>query len=275
MAGLVRVYYWFIAGNAATGLIAITVSLVPHHRLQQQFQGVSLAKTLNLEGYITMERERISPSRILFHGIRFNLDKDVLLQIQYAQETSRRLEISPELLADLRHYSLIDGENPFQSGLTFCTYYGSGKSKEALIRTVISLDGDIMQQIKGDCLESPHFCRQIAASHYWLIEQLLTQLRIGSLVRLNLVLTILSWTIALFLMAAMVMLFRSEFINYPWMFLLAMVMMWLLQVGLQLLLRLFLPSIRRWTVRRILLGFLSYKPGDKGMAQQILVWLVG
>jgi hypothetical protein len=248
---------------------------VPHHRFPQQFKGVSLAKTLNLEGYITMERERISPSRILFHGIRFNLDKDLLLQIQYAKDTNRRLEISPELLADLRHYSLIDGKNPFQSGLTFCTYYGTEKSKEALIRTMISLDGDIMQQIKRDCLESPHFCRQIAASHYWLIEQLLTQLQIGSLVRLNLFVSILSWTIALILMAAMVMLFSSEFLHHPWMFLVAVVMTWLLQVGLQLLLRLFLSKIRRWILRRILFGFLSYKPGDKGMAKQILVWLVG
>lgn len=246
-----------------------------YHRLQQQFQGVSLAKTLNLEGYITMERERISPSRILFHGIRFNLDKDLLLQIQYAKDTNRRLEISPAFLADLRYYSLIDGENHFQSGLTFCTYYGKGKSQEALIRSVISLDGDIMQQIKRDCLENPHFYRQIAAAHYWLIEQLLTQLRIGSLVKLNLVVIILSWTIALLLMAGMVMLLISKFLNYLWMFLVAVVMTWLLQVGLQMLLRLFLPKIRRWILRRILFGFLSYQPGDKGMAKQLLVWLAG
>ena len=248
---------------------------MPYHRLQQQFQGVSLAKTLNLEGYITMERERISRSRILFHGIRFNLDKDVLLQIQYAKDTNRRLEISPEFLADLRHYTLIDGENSLQSGLTFCTYYGNGKAKEALIRTVISLDGDIMQQIKRDCLENHHFYRQIATCHYWLIEQLLSQLRLGSLVKLNLLIIIVSWTIALLMMAAMVMLFISEFLNHPWMFLVAVVMTWLLQVGLLFLLRLFLPRIRHWIFRRILLGFLSYKPGDNGMAKQILVWLVG
>ncbi|HBE16923.1 MAG TPA: hypothetical protein DEG17_11755 [Cyanobacteria bacterium UBA11149] len=244
-----------------------------YHHLQQQFPRISLAKTLNLEGYITIERERISPSRILFHGIRFNLDKDVLLQIQYARDTNRRLQISPELLASLRYYSLIDGENHFQSGLTFCTYYAKENSKEALIQTMISMDGDIVQQIKRDCLDVPHFYRQLATCHYWLIEQLLSQLRLGSFVRLNLAIAILSWLVALLIVGVIAILFISVCLNYPWLFLVAIVMTWLLQLGCKWLLGLFLLRIRRWILHRILWGFLSDKPGDKAMAKQILVWL--
>ncbi|HBB30878.1 MAG TPA: hypothetical protein DDZ80_12950 [Cyanobacteria bacterium UBA8803] len=231
-------------------------------------------KRLNLDAYIKIEQERISRSRVLLHGIRFTLDKEILQRIKQAKQMGYRLDISRPLLTDLRYVSLIDSENRLQSGLAFCTYYCRGESEEALMRSVISLDGDIVNQIRSDCLERPNFCRELASAHYWLIEQLLTQLRLGALVRLNLLLSLLCWGLALLIVGAMVILALPDFLNNPWMFLVALVMVCLLEAGLQRLLRLFLPTIRRWVWRRLLLGLLSHKPRSKQITKRLLAWLV-
>ncbi|MFB8790881.1 MAG: hypothetical protein U7123_19015 [Potamolinea sp.] len=237
---------------------------------QQQFPKKSDINSLNLEQYIKVEKEKIARNRVLFHSIRFNLDKDILKSIQSAQETGQKLEISRELLGDLRYYALIDGENRLQSGLTFYTYYVSDNFAEALIRTVISTDGDIFHQIKNDCLESPNFGLEIASAHYWLIDQLLGQLRLQALIKLN----FLSWSLSLLIVGASVIPNIQKFIDNPWLMLAPALMTWLLQVGLKRLLRLFLPIIGRVLMRRLLSGLLSRQPLEKKLAKGILAWFV-
>jgi hypothetical protein len=239
---------------------------VGHHFYRQQFRQASNRNGLDLEPYIKIEKENITPKRELFHGIRFILDKDVLKTIQQAQQMGRHLDISPSLLADLRYYALTDGENRLQSGLTFFTYYLRGGAEEALMRSVISTDGDIFHQIKSECLERPNFCYQIAAAHYWLIEQLLGQLCLGTLPRLKQLkqlkqLKWLSWGLSLLIVAAIVILYLPQLIQLnPWLVLLPLVMLWLLQVILQHLLRLFLPTIGRESRHPLLSSLLSRKP---------------
>ena len=234
---------------------------------QHHFQKASDKLGLNLEPYIKVDKERISRKRVLFHGIRFILDKDTLTAIQQAQETGRQLYISRELLADLRYYALTDGENRLQSGLTFCTYYRRGGSEEALMRSVISTDGDIFHQIKSNCLERPKFCLQIASAHYWLIDQLLGRLRFRALLKLNQ----LSWGLSLVIVAATVIPYLQQLtaVN-PWMLLAPVVMSWLLQR----LLRLLLPIVGGWILRQLLSDLLSRSPLDKKLAKGILGWLV-
>lgn len=237
----------------------------------QQRSNVSDHKGLNLEPYIQFDKERITPKRVVFHSIRFNLDKDSLKDIQQAQQTGDHLDISPSLLADLRYYALIDWENRLKSGLTFCTYYQRSSIQEALIRSVIFLDGEILHQIKGDCLEQPNFCHQIASAHYWLIEQLLRQLHLRVLLRLAL----LSWGLSLLIVAVTVVPFVPQLIAVsPWLLLVPVVVLLLVQLVVQHLLRLFAPAIRRWALRQLLSGLLSRQPLEQKIAQGILVWLV-
>ena len=226
---------------------------------------------LNLEPYIQFEQERITRSRVVFHSIRFNLDKDVLQRIQYAQQTGRRLYISRQLLADLRYYALIDPENCLQSELTFYTYYLRGGSEEALIRSVISTDGAVLQQIKSECLEHPDFCRQIASAHYWLIAQLLSQLRIRAFLHVARLAWMLSWLIV----AAIALCFVPLLIEVnPWLLLALVLMAWILQRGLQSLLLSLLPSFNRWALRQLLSRLLSHKPLEKKIAKSIFTRLV-
>lgn len=137
------------------------------------------------------------------------------------------------------------------------------------MRSVISTDGDILHQIKRDCLERPNLCRQIAAAHYWLIEQLLSQLRLRAFLKLKL--QLLSWGLSLLIVAALVIPFVPQLIELNLgLLLVPLLMVWLLQMLLQRLLGLFLPSIHRWAWRRYLSGLLWRKPFDTKIAKSIL-----
>lgn len=229
------------------------------------------SKALNLEDCIQFEQERVTRSRTIYHSIRFNLDQDALQKIQYAREIGRRLYISREHLANLGYWALIDPENHLQSSLTFYTYYLQENSQEALMRSVISIDGEVLHQIKRDCLEQPDFCGQIACAHYWLIDQLITQLRIGAVLNLARLAWILSWIIA----AVIVLPFIPLLIQVsPWLLLALVLMLWLLHRGLQHLLMVLLPLFRRWTLRQLLAGLLSPKPSHKKIAKDILARLM-
>jgi hypothetical protein len=238
-----------------------------HHLSRKYFQESSDQNDLTLAACIQVNKERITRKRVLIHGIRFNLDKDILQRIQQAQATGQQLDISRELLADLRYYALIDGESRLQSGLTFCTYYLRGGSQEALMRSVISTDGDIIHQIKSNCLERPNFCRQIASAHYWLIDQLLGHLRLGALVKLRM----LSWGLSLLIVGATVIPYAKQlWLVNPWTLLAPVVMSWLLQR----LLRLLLPMIGSWALRRMLVSLVSGRFLEKRIAKGILARLV-
>lgn len=242
-----------------------------NHLSRQRFQKGFNRNGLNLEPYIQVDKEQITPKRVRFHGIRFHLDQNSLKQIQQARETGHSLQISRELLADLRYYALISEENRLQSGLTFCTYYWWGNSEEALMRSVISIDGDIIHQIRSDCLDPPDFGCQLACAHYWLIDQLLGQLRLRARVKLNQ----LSWGLSLLIVAATVIPYiRQLWRVNPWLLLAPMLMSWLLQLVLQRLLRLFLIPLGRWALRQLLLGLLSRRLLKKRIAKGILGWLV-
>ncbi len=226
---------------------------------------------LDLKPYIQVEKERITRRRVQFHGIHFHLDRDILKQIQHAQQTGQHLRISRDLLADLRYYALINGENRLQSGLTFCTYYGWADSEEALMRSFISTDGDIIHQIKSECLERPNFCLQLASAHYWLIDQLLGQLRLRTILKLNL----LSWALSLLIVVVTVIPYLQQLMRVnPWTLIVPILMSWLLQIVLKRLLRLLLPIIGRWALRRLLISLLSRRLLEKRIAKGILGWLV-
>ncbi|MEW6494042.1 MAG: hypothetical protein AB1589_16245 [Cyanobacteriota bacterium] len=245
------------------------------HRLSRKYSYKSRHdNALNLEPYIQFEQERITRSRLVFHGIRFHLDQDILQSIQEAQNTGCSLYISRKLLTNLLYYALIDRENRLQTGLTFCTYYAWNGSLEPLMRSVISTDGEILQQIKSDCLEHPEFCRQMASAHYWLINQLLGKLRLGQVLKLNQLAWGISWVIAVVIVAIALPFMLLLIQVRPWMLIVLVLITWLLQWILQRLLRRLFPILGRWVLRQLLPGLLSHKPLEKKIAQGILAWLM-
>ncbi len=136
-----------------------------------------------------------------------------------------------------------------------------------VMRSVISLDGDIIHQIQRDCLEYPKRCLAIATSHYWLIEQLLNQLRVKTILWLHW----LSWGLSLLVVAATVIRYIENLmpINF-WTLLTAGVMSWLLQQGIKRLLVYLQPLLNRWVLRHLLLYFLSLKQLE-GLSYAVLL----
>lgn len=241
-----------------------------HPRLASPSHLLSPRQNLAIASCIQIEVERISRSQVLFHGVRFTLDKESLQQIQQAQQMGNSLKFSRQLLTDLRYYALIDDENRWQSGLTFCTYYQRGNSQEALMRSVIAMDGDIIHQIQRNCLERPKFSHQISAAHYWLIEQVMRQLRFGTFLPLTRLINGLALGLALLIAMLLVIPFIPVFLNSPWMLIAVLIMVGLFYIGFRRLLYLLQPKARRWMMRRIVAGFLSSKPGSKRFAKRLL-----
>ncbi|NES25100.1 MAG: hypothetical protein F6K41_40890 [Symploca sp. SIO3E6] len=224
---------------------------------------------LNLERYIKINQEKIH-SHVLFHSISFHLESELLTKIQQAQQIGSPLEISSKLLADLRYSVLIDRENCIQTGLTFYTYYWQDGSEEALMRSVIATDGDILHQIQSECLQEPQFCHQIASAHYWLIEQLLSQLRLGTVVHLN----FLAWLMSLLTTAPVAITNLKELLQgEPWMWLIPVVMLWLLKLVWQVLLSWVFRMISCCFFRRLLSGLVSANTMEHQIARGILRWL--
>jgi hypothetical protein len=235
------------------------------HREQQSQKSANFS--LDLEQCIEFEKERISRQSFVIHSVRFHLDKDVLLRIKEAQETGLHFYLSGQLLADLREYALISQGNSFQSGLTFYTYYLRGGAQDALMRSVISTDGDIFHQIKGDCLERPNFCRQVASAHYWIIAQLMSQLRLGAFLKLNLLSWLLAFLITVIVLIPLILLVIR--VNL-WLLLPLLIFALILLIALQ---RLLLPIVRRLIFQQVLSGLLS-RPWKKKIAKAVLARFV-
>jgi hypothetical protein len=235
-------------------------------------------KSLDLDAYIKVEEVKNKNGLVRFRFVRFSLDKASINKILQARDTDQPLSISRDLLTQLRYYALSEGENRqrknrFQSGLTFCTCYEpisappEPKPENMVMRSVISLDGDIIHQIRRDCLKDPKTCLALATSHYWLINQLLNQLHIKATRWLNW----FSWGLSLVIVAAMAIPYAEHLIPLnPLTLLGSFTMSWLLQEGIRRLLVFLLPLLRRWAWRQLLLRFLSPKPLDKKIAQIIL-----
>lgn len=153
----------------------------------------------------------------------FRINRHLLIQLQHQPEQpinlaepptrssftpAYRLEIPYRLAQQLRQAALFDTLGYIQSGLTFCTHYSdplelepqqawvshsrrsawlesSGRYGQRVFRTVLAIDGDIINQISEDCLQSPN-CRALVSLHFWLVEQLLDRLQLQSMIYLNL-----------------------------------------------------------------------------------------
>ncbi|MGK7903631.1 MAG: hypothetical protein AB4352_19940 [Hormoscilla sp.] len=113
----------------------------------------------------------------------FYLNQPVLQAIQVARYRGERLQIPWRLVASLQKLALFDDGNRIQSGLTFCTYLVNqqdgqqigSRQGQFVLRTVLSADGDVINQVRRDYLQHP-YCLEIVATHHWLINQLLSTL---------------------------------------------------------------------------------------------------
>ena len=226
-----------------------------------------MKKSLVLESCIKITKQNITPKRVLFEGVCFHLNKDVVRKIAAAKINREQLYLSSSLLADWRYYALFAREGDVQSGLKFSTYYQQQNSEKLMIRSMICLDGDAINQICSDCLENQALARQILAAHYWLIEQMIVQLSVGLKYSLNLIAWLLCLPIAIAIILAKFKLFNSLNSLY---FLALLPIVWLLQQGIKHLLPLLFKYLRHWLWEQLLFGVFSRRQRTQKIALDIL-----
>ncbi len=131
----------------------------------------------------------------------FYLNPLMVNQIESVRFSGDRLMIPPRQLArlvvDLKQLAILDGQtwSRIQSALTFKTFYVGYDNQQGkfLLRTVLSPDGDIINQVNQELLDQPEGLR-IAQSHNWLIGELLSFLKL----RTTQLIDRLAWAIAFF-----------------------------------------------------------------------------
>lgn len=136
------------------------------------------------------------------------MDRKTLAALETGQFD--RVRVPRELLATLRQYAFWHGgqRGLAQAGLTFCCCYAESPEScqqilktpdrcDRIARTIVSLDGDVLHQIRQDKL--PELTENnILLAYYWFVRQLLAELRASAAEyiekRWGLALEWLSWT---------------------------------------------------------------------------------
>ncbi|AFZ37438.1 hypothetical protein Sta7437_3956 [Stanieria cyanosphaera PCC 7437] len=132
------------------------------------------------DSWIHIEKIQVSRQQNLPNRVCFQFNENLLREIQLWQETNRKFQFASEILTDFRSYVLLNHQNNFSVELNFCSFYQQDEEKTAVIQSTISLDGKIVQQIRHDYLQEFQLLQRIINAHYWVIEQMLNQLKLKS-----------------------------------------------------------------------------------------------
>ncbi|MBE9118313.1 hypothetical protein IQ249_20685 [Lusitaniella coriacea LEGE 07157] len=222
--------------------------------------------SLNLAPYIRLEKEQLAPRNAIFQGVEFHLDSDAIAEIQIAKNRGDALNLPEDFLADFRYYAL------FHPITTFCTYYPKNGSEAALIRSTISLDGNITNQVCHDCLSDGELAAKLISTHSWLIQQLTRRLHFYFQRKVD----ALAWLLSIAMIAIVLLCTLPTVREMPqglWM--LPILMAWLLQKALKPFFRWILPRWQKWLFRQLLFGSFSRSDRGRKRALSLLHWLEG
>jgi len=110
----------------------------------------------------------------------FYLDRELVEVGLKCCQQNQTLLFSDSLLTQLRQAvvwdtgGLSEPDSSFnvQSGLTFCTHF----EDRLVLRTVMSMDGDVLNQIDRQLLHTSDDCLKLNQVHHWLLTQLTDKL---------------------------------------------------------------------------------------------------
>ncbi|MEC4805852.1 MAG: hypothetical protein SAJ12_07150 [Jaaginema sp. PMC 1079.18] len=201
----------------------------------------SQVRDLHSERWLQINQDKVTNKEIIVQGIEFHLNANQFAHLKAAKEQGTLLYFTPEVVREIRYYTL------FNPVLTFSTFY----QKELVFRSTIALDGEVLNQVRSDCLERQEWAIAIASVHHWLIQEVIAQVPL-QYKRLG---TRLAWFLAIVIVALSVIISLANFqVLNPLFWLLPLVAVWLLAEGIKRIIWLFLPLFRRWLLRQMLMG---------------------
>ena len=197
---------------------------------------------------IHIEPKRISRRRTIPNHVSFELNQDILSQIVSFRNNNHNIALSADNLAELRYYFLLNTSKATEFGLTFQTNYSRQDEKITIIKSVLSLSGKAEQYIRRDALAS----QQIIETHYWLIEQIFTQIPFKYQKQKILIFTNILRVILILL--ALVIVFFIPFVFWGKVLLL-LLLTTIIFLAVPYLVKRYLFS---WLLSQLLCGFFSY-----------------
>lgn len=226
-----------------------------------------MAKTINLEKHI--EFPVLSKNIDTFAGINFHCNAQILDKIQLAKQRGDRLHFSKQLRTNLRCCALLGTSSYLQSGLSICTYYQQDDYAEPVMKSLISADGDVINQISGDCL-SHELRPQLTTAHYWFLQQITRQLAW----KRTLIIDLIAWSIAILLIVALILSYPQGIITNIVALVMAVIIIWILQKFFKFLLSFNAKAIDRWAIAKFLSFSISPQPWQQKMAKLFLQYIV-
>ena len=226
-----------------------------------------MAKTINLEKYI--EFPTLSKSIDTFAGINFHCNAQILDKIQQAQQRGDRLHFSKKLRTNLRCCALLGTSSYLQSGLSICTYFQQDDYAEPVMKSLISVDGDVINQISSDCL-SHQLRPQLTTAHYWFLQQITRQLPWQR----TFIVDLLAWSIAILLILCLIIAYPQGVLTNLLALGIVLIIMWGLQKILKFLLSFNAKAIDRWAIAKFLNFSISPQPWQQKMAKLFLQHII-
>lgn len=225
-----------------------------------------MENSLHLERYIRFLKERKSDRRVVYHGIHFHLNEEVLEQIQQARSQGQTLFVRAKFIADFRYYLLFDEYSGLNCGINVSTYYSEDDKEQAVLRSLITLDGNVLYQIDSRYLDRPELTIALTSVHYWLIAQLLDRLKLEGTLWLN----FLSWGLSL----SAIVPYLFELWQQDNLQLLTIVSMslssWVIQKLFRYILKIVMGQIWQFLIKQMLTGELS----DRYQFKKVIVWVL-
>lgn len=217
-----------------------------------------------VESLIKVQKEQVAPGITVPTQVNFYFTPSSLETIISQKKSFQRLNLSPELLADLRYYSLRQNRNSVDFTLVFTTYYTDRQQSIAVIKSTISLDGRVSQQVCRSFFQDVYLLKNLVASHYWLIGQLCDSLTIKYRNKISLLALVLSLIIFLILVLLIV-----YFISFP--LIVKLVILILILFFLYWTLKLILNKyFANFMLQQLLFGFSSKNTARRRFAIKLL-----
>ncbi|MDY6781689.1 MAG: hypothetical protein SW833_03900 [Cyanobacteriota bacterium] len=218
-------------------------------------------RNLDLGDYICIQKETITPQQAIVGGIEFQLTPELLERIQIAKSRRETLYFKSSFLTELRNYAM-SGD-----AIAFSTFYGESATEEAVMRSLISFEGEMNHQVCRYWLEDAALALQIISCHHWLISQILRGLSLGPVRSHNGI----AWGIVALIGAGILAFNWQNFLvagGTGWLVLL--VFLWLVQRAIAFILNRLSPGLRRWFLYQMLFGSFSGTENQRKKALAIV-----
>lgn len=129
-----------------------------------------------LDSWLQIDEQRVSRKYIVPYRVRFELNRLYLAELQQLKTNNFSVTISANKLINLRYYVWLAHQNLEELPLIFLTNYVQNEQNISMVKSIISFEGKISQQIPQSVCYNSLLIDQILPIHQWLIEQIIKQL---------------------------------------------------------------------------------------------------